>query len=93
MFTDRFIEFKITTFDGEAAKYKEPVDCDRLENICKINPFKIESHQEAIPIELDFAEENKSCTNIIMESGENHLARMTINEFEKLLNSWQSRNQ
>lgn len=93
MFTDRFIEIIVTTFDGEAAKYKDQVDCDRLENRCKLNPFKIESYQEAIPIELDFSEENRNCTNIIMESGDTHLARMPVAEFEKLLNAWQKTNQ
>lgn len=92
-FTDRFIEITIATFDGSAAKYKNEEDCERLENRCKINPFKIESYQESIPIELEFSKENQVVTNIIMESGESHLAKIPIDQFEKLLNAWQNKNQ
>jgi hypothetical protein len=93
MFTDRFIEITVWIYDGEAAKFKDEKECERMPTACKINPFKIESYQQSIPIDLEFEEEGKVCTSIVMESGESHLARMTINEFEKILNAWQKQNQ
>ena len=92
-FTDRFICATVLIYDGAAAKYKDEKDCETIPTIVKINPFKIESYQQSIPLNLDFSEESKTCTNVTMESGEEHLLRLPIDEFEKLLNSWQKTNQ
>lgn len=92
-FTDRFISVMVLIYDGEAAKYKDEKECDTIQTVVKTNPFKIESYQQSIPLNEEFCEEGKTTTNIVMESGESHLARMPIDEFEKLLNSWQKTNQ
>lgn len=89
-FTDRFIKIPTKVFDGDAHELigKKEEDCDMISTTTMINPFKIECYRASIPRNVDFTEENLSTTSVTMESGDSHLAYMSINEFEKLLNKF-----
>ena len=88
-FTDKFLEVDCFAYNNEEselynAKQKESdlVRCKRL-----INPSRIESINEAIPL-YDFREDNAIWVNITMFSGNEFIVDMPLTEFKKLLNNF-----
>lgn len=65
---------------------KQPVDSDLIAVTRNINPARIESYSETIPLN-DYREDNKCWTSVVMFSGHDFIVDMTVIEFEKLLNN------
>lgn len=88
-FTERFIELPIMKYSNydEELMGKDPEDCERINSIKKINQFEIESYEPAIPKDKDLSNENEIWTAVTMKSGDEFFVRITIKEFETLLNN------
>jgi hypothetical protein len=90
MFTDRFLKVNCLVYDqteedmmGKSYKDNKKIPVEKM-----INPMRIESFGEAIPIE-DFFEDNKIWTNVVMQSGIDFIVTMKMGDFSKLLNDHQ----
>ena len=88
MFTDRYIKVPIYLYDRTNSELldQKAEDIDTLEVIARINPFKIENYYGTITDDKEFLKENIVITKIWMDSGESFIIRMTVEEFEEILN-------
>lgn len=91
-YTDRFIRLPCTIYNPEENELlnKSYKDSEKIEVMKIINPNRIESYGESIPVE-DFREDNKVWTNVTMQSGDDFIANITIEEFETILNNHQKK--
>jgi uncharacterized protein YlzI (FlbEa/FlbD family) len=85
-FTDRFMVVPIYQVNPDIEELigKEG---DKTACVMLINPRRIESMNETIP-RSDFRPDNKIWTNVTMESGDNFIVRITLEEFKNRLNSF-----
>ncbi len=82
-FTDRFIKVPTTVFN---IKQKELTGKEVLEQTyIKFNPFDISEYRPAYQDDLDEGENKVSVT---LKDGNSILVYLTIDEFEKLLNNF-----
>jgi hypothetical protein len=90
MFTERFLKVPCIVYNTyeEEITGKHGKDCEMISVIKKINPTRIESYGEAVPLR-DFSKENKIWTTVCMQSGDEFIVRIPIAEFEKILNEHQ----
>jgi len=86
-FTDRFIEVITVIYNPEEASLmgKRDADCEHILVTRKLNDASIESYNETIPAN-DFRDDNKIWTSVNMKSGDSFIVKMTLEEFEVLLN-------
>lgn len=89
MFTDRFILIPITLYNRKQKDEQGLKNYEEVDAKAKINPLCIESYREAIPDGSDITEESKTCTVVMMKSGDAFEIEMTIAEFEVILNKHQ----
>lgn len=89
-FTDRYIKVPAKLIDPKERELtnKNEDEYAELDIKVRINPYKIVSYRAAIPMELEFDEGNQICTSVDIEGGNGYLVYMPIEEFEKLLNSF-----
>ena len=82
----RFIEVPCITYDNweEDVMGKSQLDCVMIEIMKWIDPDRIESYGEAIPVK-GFKENNKIWTSITMQSGDNFIVNMPLPEFKELI--------
>lgn len=81
MFTDRFIKVPIRVYDLEQSELIGKLDL--TETFMDINPLEISHYR---PAEDENGELNY--LSIDMRSGDDFQVRMSVNEFETLLNNW-----
>jgi len=89
MFTDRFLKVPCLMYnpDEEELMGKSYKDTQKIRTIKMINPLRIESYGEAIPVD-DFYEGNKIWTCVNMQSGIDFIVTMAMDEFSKLINDF-----
>lgn len=91
-FTDRFVRIPVNFISEEEFKDKLLSDdflddSETLSSFIMVNPFKIQHYEPSIPQGFDIKEENAIWTNFGLETGEEFLSRITVAEFEDLLNN------
>lgn len=88
-FSDRFMKVPIFMINAKADELmgKDSGEGDMARCIMKINPRRIETYSETIP-QKDFDPDNKIWTNVVMESGDSFIVRITLDKFEELLNNF-----
>lgn len=79
MFTDRFMELPIKCYNTKEAELTGVEDC--FDTVCKINPIEICEYH----ISYDGETEG---TQIYFKNGRSFIAYITFDDFEKLLNAW-----
>jgi len=81
-----FIELPIIVYDKNEQEItnKAADECGLMEVIKKVRSSRIEGYSESIPLS-DFREDNKTWTDVVMESGDSFIVNMPLAEFEKLL--------
>ena len=86
MFTERFLSIPSLIFNPKdedlMGKCTKEVSC-----IKNINPMRIESYGDA-PANENFEEGSNIWTLVIMQSGDNFIATITVQQFEKLINDF-----
>ncbi len=89
-FTDRYIKLPIKLFNSRDKELldKKESECDMIDVYARVNPYKIISYRPAIPEEFTYEENNQVCTQVNIEDGDGYLVYLPIEEFEKLLNSF-----
>jgi len=85
--SNRFIEVSVLVYSSYEANIldKNPHELECIGCIRKLNPDRIESYCEAIPLNY-FHEDNKCWTTVVMESGDEFIVSLPMSEFEKILN-------
>lgn len=88
MFTDRFIQVPIIMFDTKQHELmdKEPWECNRITVMRRIDPERVQDYYPCIPAGQEFDKANLSITEVAIANGEAFVIRMSVEEFEKLLN-------
>jgi len=84
MFTDRFMSLPIQVYDTKEAELTGKEDFK--ESTCKINPMQICEYYQSWDGDTEG-------TQLYFNNGRSFIVYVTIDEFEKLLNSWQKTNQ
>lgn len=82
----KYIEVPVLVYSSYEADIldKNPHELQCIDCIRKINPARIESYCEAIPLN-EFSEDNKCWTTVVMESGDEFIVSLPMKEFELLV--------
>lgn len=83
MFTDRFIKIPTQIYNTKQAELtgKE----EYYDSFSKINPLDLSEYYQS-------TSDEREVVQLYLKNGRSFCAEMTFDEFENLLNSWQSKN-
>ena len=88
MFTDRYIKLPIKIYDLQQEDFGKDInDCDFEIHDLRVNHLEIASYHACYPRKQGFGGGNPECTIIMLKSGQDYQVYLTIDEFEKILNS------
>lgn len=88
MFTNRYIKIPIRIYDSQEEEQtgKHLAECRSINIQARIDPTCIESYYPCIPGNEAFEKDNMTGVYISLRSGRTYISRMSITEFEQLLN-------
>ncbi len=91
MFTNRFLQVPIVILNRQQRDAGlDESDCEQYTATLRLLPLQVESYRQCIVDDsgVEFSNKNATHTMITMKSGDEHIIEIAIEEFERLLNTF-----